>query len=137
MAFSVPNISLGQSLAQLGLADAGRAEEDEGADRALGILQPHAATADGAEQRPRRPRPAPRYARGESAPCAADGRFSSSVSGSGGNAGPSGDDGRNFIGRDLGRAVIALLLPIVFELFQLVTLILFLIAQLGSPLKVL
>ena len=57
--------------------------------------------------------------------------------GSGGNAGPSRDDGRNFIGRDLGRAVIALLLPIVFELFQLVTLILFLIAQLGSPLKVL
>jgi hypothetical protein len=38
---------LGQRLAQLGLAHAGGAQEQERADGALGILQPHAAAADG------------------------------------------------------------------------------------------
>ena len=38
---------LGQGLAQLGLADAGGAQEQEGADGPLGVLQTHTAAADG------------------------------------------------------------------------------------------
>ena len=38
---------LGQRLGQLGLADAGGPQEDEGADRPLGILQAGARAADG------------------------------------------------------------------------------------------
>ena len=38
---------LGEGLGQLGLADAGRAQEDERADRALGILQAGPGAADG------------------------------------------------------------------------------------------
>ena len=48
---------LGQRLGQLGLADAGGAEEDERADRPLGILQPGARAADGLGDRCRSPRP--------------------------------------------------------------------------------
>ena len=37
----------GERLGQLGLADAGRAEEQEGAERAVGVLQAGAGAADG------------------------------------------------------------------------------------------
>ena len=43
----IPEHGLGQRLAQLRLAHAGGAEEQEGADGPLGVLQTHTAAADG------------------------------------------------------------------------------------------
>ncbi len=46
MAFSSPNMASAKRLGQLGLADASRAEEQEGTDRALGVVQADPAAAD-------------------------------------------------------------------------------------------
>ncbi len=48
---SEPNMNSASALASEGLADAGRAEEDEDADRALRILEPGARPADGLGER--------------------------------------------------------------------------------------
>jgi hypothetical protein len=50
-AWSLPKRKLASAAGQLGLPDAGRPEEDEAADRAVGRLQPGARAADGARQR--------------------------------------------------------------------------------------
>ena len=47
MAFSSSNMHFGQRLAEFGLADAGRSEEQERADGPIGILQAAATAADG------------------------------------------------------------------------------------------
>ena len=62
---------LGQRPGQLGLADAGRAEEDEGADRPVRVLQPGPGAADRVGDRDAPPRPGRRPARAAAPPCGA------------------------------------------------------------------
>ena len=56
-ASSLPNMNSASALASSRLADAGGAQEDERADRALGILEAGARAADGLGDRCRWPRP--------------------------------------------------------------------------------
>ena len=60
---------LGERAGELGLADAGRAEEEERADRAVGVRQAGARAADRASRRPRPPRPGRSRARAGAPPC--------------------------------------------------------------------
>ena len=65
---------LGQRPRQLGLADAGRAEEHERADRPLRVLEPGAGAADGLARRQRPPRPGRSRARAAAPPSPAASR---------------------------------------------------------------
>ena len=71
MARSSSNRKLGQRPGQLGLADAGRAEEEERADRAVGVLEAGAGAAHRGGDRARPPRPGRPRGCAAAPPCAA------------------------------------------------------------------
>ena len=76
---------LRQGARQLGLAHPGGSEEQEGADRPVGVRQARRVSGAGRWRRPRSPRPGRRRVRAGGPPCAAASRFRPRAAGSRGS----------------------------------------------------